>query len=70
MGVAYPKSTATPLDLVLPQSQTLELSNEVLYDTVPQRAAELQAVEVWTIRFFTIYYTNTAFFQTLKFDGL
>ena len=46
MGVADPKSTATPLDLVPPKCQTLELSNEVLYDTVPQRATELQAVEV------------------------
>ena len=46
MGVADPKSTATPLDLVPPYFQTLELPNEVLYDTVPQRAAELQAFEV------------------------
>ena len=70
MGVADPKSIATPLSLYLLWSQTLELSNEVLYDTVPQMAAELQAVKVWTIRFFTIYYTNMNFFQTVNFDGL
>ena len=46
MGVVDPKSTAMPLDLVPPNSQTLELSNEVLYDTAPQGAAELQAVKV------------------------
>ena len=46
MGVAEPKSTATPLDSIPPESQTLELSNEVLYNPVPQGAVELQAVKV------------------------
>ena len=46
MDVVDPKSTAIPLDLVPPNSQTLELSNEVLYDIAPQGAAELQAVKV------------------------
>ena len=46
MGVAELESTVTPLDSIPPKSQTLELSNEVLYNSVPQGVVDLQAVKV------------------------
>ena len=45
-GLADLKNTATPLTVWPDNSQTSELSNEVLQDLVSQGAAELQAVKV------------------------
>ena len=46
MGIKYIKSTATLLNRVLVNKKGLNLSKEVLWVSVAQRAADLRAVKV------------------------
>ena len=51
MGTTRDKSATKLLSIKGPNSHILELSNEVLYDSVPQDSVELIAIKIGTFRF-------------------
>ena len=64
------KCAAMPLAIWVITKWYLRFPKKVLHIIVPQGAAKLQVIKVWTIKFLTIYYIQTEFFQTSSFDSL